>query len=323
MKKIAVFTSGGDAPGMNACIRSVVRTGIYEGLEVEGIRRGYQGMIDNDFLPLERRSVANIIQLGGTILKTARCLDFMTPEGRQKAADNLRSRNIDGLVCIGGNGSYTGALKLYEEHGIPTIGLPGTIDNDLYGTDYTIGFDTAINTAVQAIDKIRDTADSHDRVFLVEVMGRDAGFIGISVGISGGAEGILIPEDTHDMEKIHRYFDRSDRRSKSFSIIVVAEGDQEGGVLVLSQKLSEKYPDLDIRATILGHIQRGGSPTANDRILASRLGYSAVHALIQGHKSQTLGIVNDKVKMTPFDEAIHKHKPINSSLIRMAEILSS
>lgn len=308
---------------MNACIRAVVRTGVYNGLEVFGIRRGYQGMIDDDISQMTRRSVANIIQLGGTMLKTARCAEFMHPEGRSKAAENLKKRGIDGLVCIGGNGSYTGALHLFQEHGIPTIGLPGTIDNDLFGTDFTIGFDTAINTAVEAIDKIRDTADSHDRVFLVEVMGRDAGFIGISVGISGGAEGILIPEDARDLEKIYRFFDRKDRRSKSFSIIVVAEGDEEGGVLQLAHKLSSRYPDLDIRATILGHIQRGGSPTANDRILASRLGYSAVLALLEGQQSQALGIVNNEVKMTPFEQAIKQQKPINNSLIRMAEILAS
>ena len=206
MKRIGVFTSGGDAPGMNACIRAVVRTGIYNGLEVSGIRRGYQGMIDNDFVEMGTRSVGNIIQLGGTILKTARCLEFMTPEGRTKAANNLRAKGIEGLVCIGGNGSYTGALKLYEEHGIPTVGLPGTIDNDLYGTDYTIGYDTAINTAVDAIDKIRDTAGSHNRVFLVEVMGRDSGFIGLAVGISGGAEGIFIPRRTRRNGQNHCSF---------------------------------------------------------------------------------------------------------------------
>jgi len=322
LKKIGVFTSGGDAPGMNACIRAVVRTAIYRNLEVVGIRRGYQGIIDNDMDLMNSRSVANIIQLGGTILKTARCLEFHTLEGRRTAADNLRANGIEGLVCIGGNGSYAGALKLFEEHQIPTIGLPGTIDNDLYGTDYTIGFDTAINTAVEAIDKIRDTADSHDRVFLVEVMGRDAGFIGISVGISGGAEGILIPEDMEDMEKVYRFFNRGDRRSKSFSIIVVAEGDEQGGVLNLASKLNAKYPELDIRATILGHIQRGGSPTARDRILASRLGHGAVNALLNGQKNGALGIVNDEVQLIPFYEAITRHKLINPALISMAEILS-
>lgn len=279
-------------------------------------------MLDDDMSLLEGRSVANIIQKGGTILKTARCQEFFTPEGRAKAAANLKARKIDGLVCIGGNGSYTGALKLFEEHGIPTIGLPGTIDNDLYGTDYTIGFDTAINTAVEAIDKIRDTADSHDRVFLVEVMGRDAGFIGISVGISGGAEGILIPEDVNDMDKVYRFFDRVDRRNKSFSIIVVAEGDEEGGVLQLAKTLNQKYPHLDIRSTILGHIQRGGSPTANDRILASRLGHASVLALLEGGQSLALGIINDEVSRTSFLESVEKHKPVKASLIKMAEILA-
>ncbi|MFT4522918.1 MAG: 6-phosphofructokinase 1 [Bacteroidia bacterium] len=322
MKKIGVFTSGGDAPGMNACIRAVVRTGIYHGLQVVGIREGYQGMIDADFVNLDRKSVANIIQHGGTMLKTARCEEFRSLEGRTKAANNLRDQNIDGLVCIGGNGSYAGAHALYNEHQIPTIGLPGTIDNDLFGTDFTIGYDTAVNTAVQAIDKIRDTADSHNRVFLVEVMGRDSGFIGISVGISGGAEGILIPEDADDMKNIIGFFERSERRSKSFSIIVVAEGDEEGGAYVTAKKLKVKFPDLDVRATILGHIQRGGSPTANDRILASRLGYQSVLALLEGKKGITLGVVADQIHETPFDVAITRKKEINASLIKMAEILA-
>jgi 6-phosphofructokinase 1 len=322
LKRIAVFTSGGDAPGMNACIRAVVRTAIYHKLEVYGIRRGYQGMIDNDMNQMNSRSVSNIIQSGGTILKTARCKEFRTPEGRKIAVENLKLNGIEGLVCIGGNGSYAGALELFEEYGLPTIGLPGTIDNDLYGTDYTIGFDTAINTAVEAIDKIRDTADSHDRTFLIEVMGRDAGFIGISVGISGGAEGILIPEDLNDLEKVYQYFDRTDKRTKSFSIVIVAEGDEEGGVMQLAANLNERYPDLNVRSTILGHIQRGGSPTARDRILASRLGHSAVMALLDGEKNCAVGIVHDNVNLTPFEDAVSRHKEINPSLIKMAEILA-
>lgn len=322
MKRIAVFTSGGDSPGMNACIRAVVRTGLYHKLEVLGIRRGYQGMIENDMDVMSTRSVANIIQLGGTILKTARCKEFMTEEGRAKAAENLRSRGIDALVCIGGNGSYTGALKLYQEHGIPTIGLPGTIDNDLYGTDFTIGYDTAINTAVDAIDKIRDTADSHNRVFLVEVMGRDSGFIGISVGISGGAEAIFIPEDHGEMGHVLEHFRNPDRRTKSFSIIVVAEGDEQGGASMVQEALKQEFPDIDVRTTVLGHIQRGGSPTANDRVLASRLGYHAVLALLDGMKSKTVGIQGGKVVYTDFEEAIGLRKEINPELIKMAEILS-
>jgi 6-phosphofructokinase 1 len=322
MKKIGVYTSGGDAPGMNACVRAVVRTAIYNGLEVVGIRRGYQGMIDNDFDLMETRSVANIIQRGGTILKTARCEEFRTPEGRSKAAANLRAAGIEGLVCIGGNGSYTGALALYNEHRIPTIGLPGTIDNDLYGTDYTIGYDTAINTAVNAIDKIRDTADSHNRVFLVEVMGRDAGFIGISVGISGGAEGIFIPEQLGEMDKIFEHFEQTERRTKAFSIIVVAEGDEYGGATAVHNVLQERYPDLNVRTTILGHIQRGGSPTAHDRVLASRLGYEAVLALIAGEKSKAVGIVGGDVVLTSFEDAIGKRKQVDANLIRMAHVLS-
>ena len=322
MKKIGVYTSGGDAPGMNACVRAVVRTAIYNGLEVVGIRRGYQGMIDSDFDRMETRSVANIIQRGGTILKTARCEEFRTPEGRAKAAINLKNAGIEGLVCIGGNGSYAGALALYNEHQIPTIGLPGTIDNDLYGTDYTIGYDTAINTAVDAIDKIRDTADSHNRVFLVEVMGRDAGFIGISVGISGGAEGIFIPEQEGEMDKIIEHFDHTERRTKAFSIIVVAEGDEYGGATALHNVLKDRYPDLNVRTTILGHIQRGGSPTAQDRVLASRLGYEAVLALLRGEGSKAVGIERGNVVLTSFEDAIGKRKKVDQDLITMAEVLA-
>lgn len=322
MKKIAVFTSGGDAPGMNACIRAVVRTAIYNNIDIYGIMYGYHGMINDMFNPLNSVSVANIIQRGGTILKTARSEEFRTKEGRRSAYENVLKHGIEGLVCIGGNGTYTGAKIFYEEYGIPSIGLPGTIDNDLYGTDFTIGYDTAINTALQAIDKIRDTADSHDRVFLVEVMGRDSGFIAVDVGIGGGAEGILIPEDHMDMTKLMNYFDRKGKRQKSFSIIVVAEGDQEGGAIGLSQKLSEKYPHLKIRATILGHVQRGGSPTARDRVRASILGSAAVEALLAGRKNQTIGIVNNEVNYTSYEDAIYKKKEISTDLLKLAEILS-
>lgn len=322
MNRIGVFTSGGDAPGMNACVRAVVRTAINNGIKVTGIRRGYEGMIEDDMVNMSSKSVANILQIGGTILKTARCEEFRTPEGRQKAMKNLKAREIDALVCIGGNGSYAGALALSQEHGIPCIGVPGTIDNDLYGTDYTIGYDTAINTALDAIDKIRDTADSHNRVFIVEVMGRDAGFIGLDVGIAGGAEGIIIPEDRDDVDKVFRHFNKSDKRSKSFSIIVVAEGDQIGGSQVLTDKLREVHPDLDIRTTVLGHIQRGGSPTARDRILASRLGYEAVHGLIRGLKDVAVGIINNNAIFTPFETAITNTKSVNYELVRMAEVLA-
>lgn len=322
MKIIGVYTSGGDAPGMNACVRAVVRTGIYNGLEIKGIKRGYEGMISNNIIDLDRQSVANIIQRGGTFLKTARSEAFMTKEGRAKAFENIKNHEIDALVCIGGNGSYTGAKIFYEEYGIPCVGLPGTIDNDLYGTDFTIGYDTAINTALDSIDKIRDTAHSHERVFIVEVMGRNSGFIALDVAIAGGAEGVLIPEDLGDWDKVLNHFNNPRKRKKSFSIIVVAEGDEQGGALILEKKLTAMYPDLKIRSTILGHVQRGGSPSARDRILASRLGSEAIHALLQGEQAVTVGIVSDKVVYTPFNQAIEGKKSVSENLIKLAEILA-
>jgi len=322
VKKIAVFTSGGDAPGMNACVRAVVRTAIFKGLEVMGVVRGFAGMIDDEMIDLKRRSVGNIIQRGGTFLKTARCEEFFHYEGRKKAFETLQKHQIDGLVCIGGNGSYTGAMYLNQEFGIPCVGLPGTIDNDLYGTDYTIGYDTAINTALESIDRIRDTAHSHDRVFIVEVMGRDSGFIALDVAIAGGAEGVLIPEDLDDWNRVIEHFKNKQRRQKSFSIIVVAEGDEQGGALQLEKKLLEIYPDLKIRSTILGHVQRGGSPSARDRILASRLGSAAVVALLDGQKAVTVGLVNDDITYTPFADAISGKKQLNHKLIALADILS-
>jgi len=322
IEKIGVFTSGGDAPGMNACIRAVVRTAANNGISVVGIRRGYEGMIQDDMANMSSQSVANILQRGGTILKTARCEEFRTPEGRAKAMANLKKRGIDALICIGGNGSYAGANALFEEYHFPCIGVPGTIDNDLYGTDFTIGYDTAVNTALDAIDKIRDTADSHNRVFLVEVMGRDSGFIGLDVGIAGGAEGIVIPEDKEDIEKVISHFAKGDKRSKSFSIIIVAEGDSEGGAMDLSKTLSGQFPHLNIRTTILGHVQRGGSPTARDRILASRLGYEGVLALKKGLKNVAVGITNGNVKYTSFQEAIQNKKSVSYDLLRMAEVLA-
>ncbi|MDX5320556.1 MAG: 6-phosphofructokinase, partial [Bacteroidota bacterium] len=290
--------------------------------EVYGIRRGYQGMIEGDIIPMNSLSVANIIQRGGTILKTARSQEFMTPEGRSKAAANLKKLGIEGLVCIGGNGSFTGAMKLQEEHGIACIGAPGTIDNDLYGTDYTIGFDTAINTALEAIDRIRDTADSHNRTFFIEVMGRDAGFIALHAGLAGGAEAIFIPEQENRKNWIDQLFNEK-RRKKSFSIIVVAEGEEEGGAISLVKKVQEKYPNIDPRVTILGHIQRGGTPTAFDRVLASRMGSAAVDALMQGKTSLAVGICKDEINFTPFDEAIHKRKGASSDLIRLVRILNA
>lgn len=322
MKTIGVYTSGGDAPGMNACVRAVVRTAIYHGLEVKGIKRGYEGMISGDIESLDRQSVANIIQRGGTFLKTARSKAFTTKEGRALAYENLKKHEIDGLICIGGNGSYTGAKIFNEEFGVPCVGLPGTIDNDLFGTDYTIGYDTAINTALDSIDRIRDTAHSHERVFIVEVMGRDSGFIALDVAIAGGAEGALIPEDIEDWDKVIKHFNRPGKRKKSFSIIVVAEGDEQGGALVLEKRLTELYPDLKIRSTILGHVQRGGSPSARDRILASRLGSEGVKALLDGKQSITVGIVSDDVVYTPFEQAINGKKSVSRDLIELAEILA-
>lgn len=323
MKKIGVFTSGGDAPGMNACIRAVVRSATYHGIEVYGIHSGYQGMIEGDIAKLEPKDVANIIQYGGTVLKTARSKEFMTVEGRKKAFEELKKHEIDGLVCIGGNGTYTGAGIFFEEYGIPSIGAPGTIDNDLYGTDFTIGFDTAVNTALDAIDRIRDTADSHNRLFFIEVMGRDSGFIALNAGIAGGAEGILLPEIMSDYEDLIKHFNNKEKRKKEFSIIIVAEGEKEGNAFEISKKFQENFSGYDVRVSILGHIQRGGKPSANDRILASTLGNAAVEQLIAGNSNSCVGVVNAEVVVTPFHEAIYKSKSINQTLWNLSKILSN
>jgi 6-phosphofructokinase 1 len=322
MKKIAVFTSGGDSPGMNACIRAVVRTAIFNKIEVTGIIRGYNGMVEDDFMEMDSRSVSNIIQRGGTILKTARSQSFMTKEGRKQAYDNLVKRGIEGIICIGGNGTFTGAKVFYEEYGIPSIGAPGTIDNDLYGTDFTIGFDTAINTAVEAIDRIRDTADSHGRVFFIEVMGRHAGYIALAAGIAGGAEVILVPESTNDWQKLSDYFIR-DKSKKAFSIVVVAEGDEQGGAYKIVDKLRMQIPDFDPRVSILGHIQRGGSPTAYDRVLASRIGNAAVEALLRGETNKMAGLINNQVALTSYDDAINKTKQLNADLLRLVDVFNT
>jgi 6-phosphofructokinase 1 len=322
MKKIAVFTSGGDSPGMNACIRAVVRTAIFNNIEVAGIIRGYNGMVEDDFMEMDSRSVSNIIQRGGTILKTARSQSFMTKEGRKQAYDNLVKRGIEGIICIGGNGTFTGAKVFYEEYGIPSIGAPGTIDNDLYGTDFTIGFDTAINTAVEAIDRIRDTADSHGRVFFIEVMGRHAGYIALAAGIAGGAEVILVPESTNDWQKLSDYFIR-DKSKKAFSIVVVAEGDEQGGAYKIVDKLRMQIPDFDPRVSILGHIQRGGSPTAYDRVLASRIGNAAVEALLRGETNKMAGLINNQVALTSYDDAINKTKQLNADLLRLVDVFNT
>jgi len=313
VKKIAVLTSGGDAPGMNACIRSVIRACAHYDLEVFGIHRGYQGLIENEIHPMTTSSVANIIQMGGTILKTARSMDFMTPEGRKKAHQNLVNLGIEGIVCIGGNGTYTGAMIFEKEFGIPSMGCPGTIDNDLWGTDATIGYDTAINTAMEAIDKIRDTADAHNRIFFVEVMGRHSGHIALLSGIAGGAEGIFIPERGNEFDDIVQLYE-SKARKKEFSIFVVAEGDEEGRAYEISKRFQAIYPETDCRVTVLGHVQRGGRPTANDRILASRLGAHAIKALIDGRKNEAVGVVNNDIKFTSFQEAIEHKKDIQDNL---------
>ncbi|HAE68134.1 MULTISPECIES: 6-phosphofructokinase [Sphingobacterium] len=320
IKKIAVLTSGGDAPGMNAGIRAVVRAGIYNNLEVFGVRRGYDGLVNGEIIPMDAKSVANIIQRGGTILKTARSEAFKTIEGRKQAYENLRSHGIDAMVVIGGDGTFTGASKFIEEFDFPIIGLPGTIDNDLAGTDFTIGYDTAINTVIQAVDKIRDTAESHDRLFVIEVMGRDSGLIAVRSGISTGAEAVLVPEFEVDYDAIMKRLDKS-RKNKSSRIIIVAEGDKEGG-MVVSEKIKENFPHYDVRLSILGHIQRGGSPTCMDRVLASRLGVAAVEALLQGRRGEMAGLICSEVRFTPFKSAIKHNVKMNEDLLRIIEILS-
>ena len=323
MKRIAVFTSGGDAPGMNACIRAVVRTAIYNKVEVYGIRRGYTGMIRGDILKLESYSVSNIVQRGGTILKSARSDDFRTADGRKKAYEQLQLFGIEGLVAIGGNGTFTGAEIFYNEFGVPTVGAPGTIDNDLFGTDFTIGFDTAVNTALDAIDKIRDTADSHDRIFFIEVMGRDSGYIAIQSGIGGGAELVMMPETASSIEEVIETLKDNYSRSKTSSIIIVAEGEEEGGAMEVAAKVKEYIPNGDIKVTTLGHVQRGGKPTAADRILASRLGNAAVEGLLIGKKNMMAGIIHNEVVYTPFRDTLIKQKPIHPDLLRLAEVLST
>ena len=323
VSKIGVLTSGGDAPGMNAAIRAVVRTGLYHNLEVFGIMRGYQGMVDDDIVPMHSRSVANIIQRGGTILKTARCKEFFEPEGRKKAYVNLKKHGIDGLVIIGGDGSFRGAQKFSNEFDIPCIGLPGTIDKDIAGSDFTIGFDTAVNTAVEAIDKIRDTADAHDRLFIIEVMGRDAGYIALHSGIATGAEHILIPETKTDFETVVDSLEEKERRKKLVNMIVVAEGDDTGGANEVAAIIKKRMPHLDTRVCILGHIQRGGSPTCIDRVIASRLGYAAVDALIEGRHNTMIGILNNKLHFTPLDKAVKAKQRVSDEWMKIVKILAS
>ncbi len=320
--KIGVLCSGGDSPGMNACIRAVVRTGIYYGMEVYGIMRGYSGLIEDDIIKMESRSVANIIQRGGTILKTARSKEFLTQEGRKKAYDNLRKRGIEGLVILGGDGSFRGAQIFSNEFEIACIGVPVTIDKDIAGTDFTIGFDTAVNTAVEAIDKIRDTADSHDRLFVIEVMGRDAGYIALHSGIATGAENILIPERKTDLEAIVLSLQEKEKRKKLVNLIVVAEGDEFGGT-ELAKLIMERLPMMETRLCILGHIQRGGSPTCFDRLIASRMGYSAVECLTEGRHNVFVGIVNNKMHYIPLNEAVKKKQRISEEWMRIVKILAT
>ena len=320
--KIGVLSSGGDAPGMNAAIRAVVRTGIYHGMEVFGIMRGFQGLIENDIVPMHSRSVANIIQRGGTILKTARSKVFLEIEGRKKAFENLQALGINGLVIIGGDGSFRGADAFSREFDIPCIGLPGTIDKDIAGTDFTIGFDTAVNTAVEAIDKIRDTADAHDRLFIIEVMGRDAGYIALHSGIATGAENILIPERKTDINELINSLQEKERRKKLVNMVVVAEGD-EFGANEIARIIQERMPQAETRVCILGHIQRGGSPTCLDRLIASRMGYSAVECLLEGRFNVMVGIKNNSMNYIPLEKAVKSRQRISEDWLRIVKILAS
>tara|TARA_R110002126_G_scaffold142546_4_gene288417 strand:+ start:1426 stop:2409 length:984 start_codon:yes stop_codon:yes gene_type:complete len=324
IKKIGVMTSGGDSPGMNAAIRSVVRTCAYYNIECIGIYRGYQGMIEGDFTNLDARSVKGIINKGGTFLKSARSKEFMTKEGRQKAYNALKAAEIDAIVTIGGDGTFTGALIFNEEFGFPVMGIPGTIDNDIFGTSHTLGYDTALNTVVEVIDKIRDTASSHNRLFFIEVMGRDAGHLALNAGVGAGAEEILIPEEDLGLERLVDSLQRSKQSGKSSSIVVVAEGDKTGkNVFELKDYVNEHMPEYDVRVSVLGHMQRGGSPSCFDRVLASRMGVRAVEDLIKGKSNYMVGLLNDKIAVTPLDQALKGKSEINEELIRVSDIMTT
>jgi 6-phosphofructokinase 1 len=322
-KSIAVFTSGGDAPGMNAAIRAVVRAGVFFGLKVYGIRRGYEGLIDGDMYEMNSQSVSNILQRGGTILKTARSKRFMTEEGMKMAYDNIVKHNINGLVALGGDGTFKGCAEFNKKYDIPCIGVPCTIDNDLFGTDFTIGYDTAINTALEVIDKIRDTADSHNRLFFIEVMGRDAGFIALRCGIGGGAEAILVPESKTSVEALTNKLEKGWKSNKSSSIVVIAEGDEEGGAFEVARKVKEKFDHYDTRVSVIGHMQRGGNPSCMDRVLASRLGVAAIEALLEGKTNMMVGMIHKDIVFTPFEKATKHNLDINMNLLRLADILSA
>ena len=322
IKCIGILTSGGDAPGVNAAIRAVTRSAIYNGIEVKGVMRGYKGLVFDEIIPFKTNSVSNIIQQGGTILKTARCKEFETTEGRQTAYETLQRENIDALVVIGGDGSLTGARIFAQEYNFPIVGLPGTIDNDLQGTDLTIGYDTALNTIMQAVDKIRDTASSHERLFFIEVMGRECGILALNGAIASGAEAAIIPERSMQQDQLADLISNGFRKSKNSSLVLVTEGDITGGAMMMAERVKKEFPQYDVRVTILGHVQRGGSPTANDRILASRMGASAIDALLDGQRNVMIGIQNDVIAYVPFSKAIKKNKPIQPDLVETLKVLS-
>ena len=321
-KCVGILTSGGDAPGMNAAIRAVTRAAIYNGFDVKGIMRGYKGLITDEIIPFQTQNVSNIIQQGGTILKTARCEEFRTPEGRKIAYDNIIKHGISALVVIGGDGSLTGARIFASEYNFPIVGVPGTIDNDLFGTDTTIGYDTALNTIVESVDKIRDTATSHERIFFIEVMGREAGFLALNGAIASGAEAAIIPEIATEVDHLGEFIQQGFRKSKNSSIVLVAESELTGGAIGLAERVKNEFPQYDVRVTILGHIQRGGSPSASDRILASRLGEAAINALLEDQRNVMVGIQNDELVYIPFSKAIKNQKPIKRELLNTLRTLS-
>ena len=322
IKCIGILTSGGDAPGMNAAIRAVTRSAICAGYRVKGIYRGYRGLITGEIVEFKTQNVSNIIQMGGTILKTARCPEFKTPEGRKQAYETLKREEIDALVVIGGDGSLSGARVFATEFDVPIVGLPGTIDNDLYGTDTTIGYDTALNRIMECVDKIRDTATSHERLFFIEVMGRDAGFLALNGAIASGAEAAIIPEISTEVDQLAELIKNGFRKSKNSSIVLVAESPVTGGAMGLAERVKNEYPQYDVRVSILGHLQRGGSPTAHDRILASRMGAAAIDALLDDQRNVMIGITNDEIVYVPFSKAIKNDKPINRELLNTLRRLS-
>ena len=322
IKCIGILTSGGDSPGMNAAIRAVTRSAIYNNIEVKGIYRGFKGLLTNEIVPFKTNSVSNIIQQGGTVLKTARCDEFLKPEGRKTAFENMRKHDIEALVVIGGDGSLSGARIFAQEHNIPIVGLPGTIDNDLLGTDVTIGYDTALNTIVESVDKIRDTASSHERLFFIEVMGRNCGALALNSAIAAGAEAAIIPEISIEKDQLHEFISQGFRKTKNSSLVLVAESEITGGALQLAERVKNQYPQYDVRVSILGHLQRGGSPTARDRILASRMGYAAIQSLLEDQRNIMIGIRNEEIVYVPFSKAIKREKPINPELVHLLKVLS-